>query len=413
MTLHQYPIDPWLFCFREKEFQTNYSLISLYKNSIYVDCKINIIDLHTKMIIDIIHAHNIIITKCQYFLAYSNFLKETTNKTYDILIDLNKEIVRFFFSLLYYNDFKEINKEDSYYLNENILTIHYLSIYFGNKDIILFCEEEISKLLNNSNWIVILEYCLDTSKSPYRILPGKENLFRYLITWLRCFSDPNEEKFSKSLISQLPYAIENFYSYDILNSCINIYKIQQHQIEVSFFTRLCNNCCRNQSYLNGYQSIELNQFNGFIEKEIFQIVIIKDYFNYSLYHLYLKRSFIQNQEIPFNNEYEEYLLGPERIQIKHIKIQEFNINDDIQYGKEQQDNRSKFQIKIFIIKIQKNTTNLSPTSIISKPFSINKNEIVKIGELSINQDNEFLNCPRCHSFGYLSLFGFKLQLLKL
>lgn len=440
MTLHQ-PLlfnleknDPWCFCFKGKEINNNnnhdYSLINLYENSIFVDCKINIIDLNTQNIIYTIKAHNIILIKCQYFLSYSKFLDSLKDKIYNIVFDIshiNYEIIKFFLRLLYYNDIKEIIKEDKQYLNKNLLCIHFLSLYFGNKDILLFCEGQISKLLNDSNWITIFEYCLDITKFPYEIYHGKENLFRYIIAWLRCYSNPDDQNFCQNILSQLPLIISNFHSYDILKTFVNPFNIKK-QIEVSFFSRICYNCC-NEFHIPGCYSIELNKFNGFFRinnlKEIFHIILIKDNFNHSNYHLYIKRSYskLSFEEKIYDNNYienkhdinkfDEYKTGPEEIQIKYIKLIQSNIIEQIEnlkYGNDDDNNNNstKYIIQLFMIKLQKNTTNLSPISITTTPFSINQNEIVKIGEITINQDTEFLQCSRCNFKGYVSLFGFKL-----
>jgi len=432
MTLHQ-PLlfnleknDPWCFCLREKEINNehyDYSLINLFKNSIFVDCKINIIDLNTQNIINTIKSHNIILTKCQYFLSYSKFLNISNEIIYNVVFDtlnINYETIIFFIKLLYYNDIKEeINYDDKHYLNKNLLCIHFLSLYFGNKDILLFSEGQISKLLNDSNWITIFEYCIDITTFPYQIYNGKENLFRYIIAWLRCYSNPDDQNFCQNLLSQLPLIISNFQSYDILKTFVNPFNIKK-QIEVSFFSRICYNCC-NEFHIPGCYSIELNKFNGFFRinnlKEIFHIILIKDGFNHSNYHLYIKRSYskLSFEEKIYNNynenkddinKYKEYLTGPEEIKIKYIK---FNTNEEINDDDNDDDNdNTKYIIQLFMIKLQKNTTDLSPISITTNPFSINQNEIVKIGEITINQDTEFLQCSRCNFDGYVSLFGFKL-----
>ena len=69
-----------------------------------------------------------------------------------------------------------------------------------------------------------------------------------------------------------------------------------------------------------------------ISPEIFHIILIKDNFNHSNYHLYIKRSYskLSFEEKIYDNHYienkhdinkfDEYKTGPEEIQIKYIKL---------------------------------------------------------------------------------------------
>lgn len=413
-----YENNIWEICFKEKEYLKNPNSLNIFFEKKFIDSKVRFFK--NNKIFCTIDTHNIILYKCYYFYNIIN-LKLNINENnhnnisiYDIYLDLpdniNEEIIQLFFILLYN---EKLDNKFKLLLKSNLLFIHYLSNYFLNEELKLYCENKICKYLNVDNFVNIFYYCLIKNEFPYQIINGNERLFRFLIIWIKCFYNGFENFTLNNFINNLDKIIVNFNNYDIFINR-SICNINSKYLDISFWTTLCFNC--SDYNLFNTKCILLNIYNGFVInsnylKEKFEFLLIKS--NNNLYHLCIKRIFEFDKENNYSefciddNEYNDYLKGSNIFTLSSSLNEEKEIKDkDSIY--------SKFQIETNLIKL-KNTSNLNPLSYKTKPFYLKQNQIIEIARISI-YDYDLINneqCFRCQISEKIVLLGFHLHILKL
>ena|ERR1041385_2823861 len=260
-------------------YKTNLS--KLFVNQLNHDFVINFLYNNTKY--HVIKTHYLILIKCDFFNGLIDFYDYGIKKI-DIVLDryICPDTLNKFFHLWYNDD----NYDESIIKSDTIiLDMYYLSKYFLYDGLSMFFENIICKILSNNNWIIYMEYCLNTTRIPYTIISGNERLFCFLIRWLRCFhtDSDNHYSFIDSLCNNVfPGYIENFKLYDILNDIVSF---NNNEYTVSFGKTICYKCSAYGNTIFMYKFDGPIQFNEtffiyiVMESDCYNLCIVKHYHN--------------------------------------------------------------------------------------------------------------------------------------
>lgn len=350
----------------------------------------------------IFNSNKLYLINCLYFKYQYQF-----NNIFTIKFDteFSLESLELFFLLLHC---KKISKDNKAKIKCNLLELHSISDYLMNEEIKVYCENNIAKLLNGDNFWTIFTQCLDeTSGIPYKIIPYRSRLFRYLILWLNIFY-----KTSLILPKILFQSIENYQNYDIIKNEINYYS---SKINISLYTNFCTKC---------KDIILLKRFIGFCNKqdycEVFDLLLIRDSENNNHYKLSIQRNFyVYNTFKGFKNEDVEYIDfivdNPFKQIFPFIKTKEINFEeiDDYPYNNYTSNEYSSFNLSIFIVQFIKNNVLLSPICLKSEKFQLRQDQSLIFGTLKTDiKDSHLDYCNSCKNHSNMYSFGFKFTIFK-
>jgi hypothetical protein len=300
-------LDRWEVFKNNDKLVDNYesTLVKCFNEGSNVDCEMNFYI--NNSLYHIIRSHFMILIKCTYFQNLIHFYGKE-KRIFNIIFDryIDPIVLNLFFKSLYieeYNDDFDIN----------IFDMHYLSKYFMIDKLTIFCENRICYNLKIDNWFLFMEYCLNTTKIPYTIIPGNDRLFSYIIRWIRCFHIDSDNFYVINKLCNVifPAYIKDFDKYDILKTiiCYN----NNHEYNISFGRTFCYNCSlSNEKYY-------LCVFDMFIIA-----IVNKNDYNFQLC---IKKTQLINKDIKFNINTFIYRISKETTLLDHhiFKLNDVNL----------------------------------------------------------------------------------------
>src|SRR4029078_11094354 len=227
--------DNWCKCFNENTILNQNKNVLNFILKHFLDTEVQFIFNGNKIFT--IKSNKIFLIKCQFFRYLYEYTKCDKLFKFNLEYEINEETLTLFFMLLHSDDFKNIDKGLIYpYITE----LHFISDILCNEDIKQYCENIIAESLNEHNFGIFLEFCLDKNNDNYNIITGRNRLFRYLIIWLKFFNDNNTKSYPlNKLIEQFHETIIGFNDYDIIKHEL-IYSTTN--INLTVWTNFCNNC---------------------------------------------------------------------------------------------------------------------------------------------------------------------------
>ena len=176
------------------------------------------------------------------------------------------ELVREFFGLFYVPLFEDtqFRIEKLEFLVSNALALHEMASRFMFAPLAHYCQHKLIQSFDNTNFDTLMRYCINEegfAASPPRlcVIPGRQVLFKRLLSWFTCCAvvpenpsaSPDKKKRKRlstssdakvTLIDELNASIENFEKYDHYSCFVRNDTATFSGTHIRLFTRQCHRC---------------------------------------------------------------------------------------------------------------------------------------------------------------------------